>query len=112
MSKKNHLKSTTGNPSQVIHQIDTEIEYVIDYFNKNNIPYHLENGIPIREDLPDYIDMMCVKCMHQYKMDYDTYMELLEEIDPFELMEYLVIECPKCHKGDMVPKKYYLKHLL
>ena len=45
MSKKNHLNSTTGNPSQVIHQIDTEIEYVIDYFNKNNIPYHLENGV-------------------------------------------------------------------
>ena len=69
----------------------------------------MENGIAIRDDLPDTIEMTCKRCNKKHDMDYDIYMEMLEYADPFEEMEYIVIECVYCHKGDMLPTKYLNK---
>lgn len=80
---------------------------VVEYFEANNIPYHMEDGIAIREDLPDTIEMKCKKCKKTHEMPYDIYMDMLEEADPFEEAEYIVIECIYCHKGDMLPTKYF-----
>ena len=85
------------------------MRYVIEYFNANNIPFHMENGIAIRDDLPDTIEMTCKRCKKKHDMPYDIYMEMLEYADPFEEMEFIVIECVYCHKGDMLPTKYLNK---
>ena len=106
-----NLNQLTGNTSKDIVQqsIDEETKYVIEYFNANNIPFHMENGIAIRDDLPDTIEMTCKRCKKKHDMPYDIYMEMLEYADPFEEMEFIVIECVYCHKGDMLPTKYLNK---
>lgn len=60
---------------------------VVEYFKANNIPYHMEDGIAIREDLPDTIE---IKCKKTHNMPYDIYINMLEEADPFENAEYIV----------------------
>lgn len=54
------MKSNTQKDINKI--IDEETKYVTEYFKEHNIPYHLENGIPIREDLPDEMELACLKC--------------------------------------------------
>lgn len=53
--------------------------------------------------------MTCKRCKKKHNMPYDIYMEMLEYADPFEEMEFIVIECIYCHKGDMLPTKYLNK---
>lgn len=76
------------------------------YFDEHHIPYSMEHGIPMRTDLPEVMEMTCTKCHKTHSMPYDTYMDLLEQYDPFEEEEFLVIECIYCHNGDMLPTKY------
>ena len=49
---QNHLKKQTGNTLQDIveQSIDNETRMVIEYFETHNLPYHMVNGIDIRDD--------------------------------------------------------------
>ena len=49
---QNHLKKQTGNTLEDIvkQSIDNETRMVIEYFEAHNIPYHMVNGIAIRDD--------------------------------------------------------------
>jgi hypothetical protein len=85
---------------------DEEARAIAKYFDENNIPYKMEYGVPMRTDLPEYIEMTCTRCKKTHNMKYDTYMRLLDDADPFEEMEFLAIACIYCHKGDMMPTKY------
>ena len=48
-----NIEAVTGNiePDIVQDFIDEETRYVIQYFEENHIPYHMEYGIAIRDDL-------------------------------------------------------------
>ena len=106
--KKNKKSIITGNndPDMIQKMIDEETKFVIQYFEENNIPYHMEHGIAIRDDLPDTIEMVCKKCGKVWVLPYDDYMMALEEIDTFEELEYLTLRCDNCRKGKMVPKQF------
>lgn len=86
--------------------IDEETKFVIQYFKEHNIPYHMEHGIAIRDDLPDTIEMVCKKCGKVWVIPYDDYMMALEEVDPFEELEYLILKCDNCRRGKMVPRQF------
>lgn len=60
MENKNKKSIITGNnDSDMIQKmINEEIKFVIQYFEKHNIPYRMEHGIAIRDDLPDIIEMV------------------------------------------------------
>lgn len=107
MVNRHHSNHKTGNISRSIAHsvIDEETAYVINYFKEHNIPYHLENGIAIRDDesdTPEFINMTCKKCRKTHDMPYDIYMDMLEYDDS----EYLEIECIYCNKGIMIPSKH------
>lgn len=79
---------------------------VIEYFESHNIPYHMVNGIAIRDDdesIPEEISMTCKRCKKVHHMPYDIYMEMLEYQDLYEDSDILEIECVFCNKGVMVP---------
>ena len=66
---QNHLKKQTGNTLQDIveQSIDNETRMVIEYFEAHNLPYHMVNGIAIRDDdtkpqKQKFVNMTCTKC--------------------------------------------------
>ena len=82
---QNHLKKQTGNTLQDIvkQRIDNETRMVIEYFEAHNIPYHMVNGIAIRDDdtkpqKQKFVNMTCIRCNKTDDMPYDIYMEMLD----------------------------------
>ena len=103
-----HLGNKTFNISQntVQQDIDEQTKMVTQYFESHNIPYHMVNGIAIRDDdesIPKEISMTCKRCKKVHHMPYDIYMEMLEYQDIYEETDILEIECVYCNKGVMVP---------
>ena len=49
------------------------------------------------------------RCKKKPNMPYDIYIEMLKYADPFEELEFIVIERVYCHKGDMLPTKFLNK---
>ena len=66
------------------------IEYVLRYSSK---PAMAESRITNIDYKNDTIEMTCKRCKKKHDMPYDIYMEMLEYADPFEEMEFIVIEC-------------------
>ena len=82
---QNHLKKQTGNTLQDIveQSIDNETRMVIEYFETHNLPYHMVNGIAIRDDdtkpqKQKFVNMACIRCNQTDDMPYDIYMEMLD----------------------------------
>ena len=104
---KNSTHKIENKEQDTLHNIiDEQTKIVVQFFEDNNIPYHMEHRIAIRDDIPEEIVMYCMRCGKSLTMPYELYMDLLDEIDPFEELEYLTIDCISCNKGKMIPKKY------
>lgn len=88
------------------YPIDEETKWVIHYFEEHNIPYHIEYGIAIRDDLPEFIEMTYKRCGKTHHMPYDIYMDMLKMASPFKEMEFIAIASIYCNKCDMIPIKY------
>lgn len=113
LKKKKDLNTQTGNISldTLPIDIDEETRQLIAFNEEYNLPYHLENGEVIYDDIPEeYVSMTCKRCKKTHNMPDDIYQEMFEFQSLYnKKVKYLEIDCVYCNKGIMIPTEYIKK---